>query len=583
MAFDANSARILDQLRRYLATIVDDHTRLTVAAWARAWDDVAPELSAALDELAINAGDKPLTRSQIVKARRLNAALDLIERRLSLLVDTSAQSVINNLRAVVDNAGHTTDRLVASQLPVEHQPASTWSRVDPDQVDAIVNRATEQITKTSFPLSGQATAAMKRNLIRGLLVGSNPREVARRMVRQSQQGFNGGLTRALNIARTEMLDAQRAASALAEKAHTDVLAGWIWSSELGPRTCPACFSMHGSVHSLDEPGPDGHQSCRCARVPKTKPWSELGFNIPEPKSIFPNAETKFNTFSASQQVDILGPSKYAAWKAGKFPIASWGVKQQNPGWRDSWVPARAPRTFLGQRRKDVLSTRKPAVAKKLRAKLAAGDLTLDEYTKIHRQMVTAELGDWAEHLPLKPAGLLTRGLDDISRDVRLTNPNYDPATAFGVNCQRCVSVYELRRRVDVEISAAPRPATEHSTANATFGKWFPGMVARSKAYKPDRAQPGWAAATQTWVTGVAEKWPEGSRGMIWFYRPQGAGHVFSVERSKAGVTFVDPQGNVVNPDYWDQMREVHIARVDDLPVDSSVMKAIDPSTRGGQP
>lgn len=579
MAFDARSQRILNQLRTYLASIVDEHARATVGAWVRAWDDVAPELEAALDELAIAVGDGKVTRSQIIKARRLNNALDLIETRLSGLVDGSARHIVGQLRAVVDHAGYTTDSLIDSQLP-QPLPGRAWSKVDARQVEAIVQRTTERITKTSFPLSGEATASIKRNLVRGMIVGTNPREVARRAVRQAEQGFNGGLTRALTIARTEILDAHRSASKLAQQAHTDVLTSWVWVADLGPRTCPACWGLNGTVHPLDESGPDGHQNCRCVRVPKTKSWRDLGFDIDEPPSLLPDAGTAFANLGPRDQIHVLGPSRYTAWKAGKFPMSKWATLRKNPGWRDSWNTAPVPAGFKGKTSKTALQTHNPAQAAKLRKQIAAGALDNASLLKARQELVKAELGDWADGLPVRPAGVTS----DAARDLAETNPKYNPGTQYSVNCQRCVSVYELRRRVEVlEISAAPLPPREHATANATFGKWFPGVVGKAKAYKPDRTAPSWVDDTRDWVTKQAQAWPEGARGFVWFYRSHGAGHIFSVERTTSGVQFVDPQVGVVHPDYWGQMREVFVSRVDNVNPDSSVLKAIEQKPQGGQP
>jgi SPP1 gp7 family putative phage head morphogenesis protein len=357
MAANEETTQLLAQLRSYLARLTDDHTRTVVAAWARAWDDIAPELTATIAELT---ADGPPTRMQIIRSRRLANSLAVIEQRLTGLVDQSAAKAIGNLRQVIDNAGRTTDRLISSQLPTGEQVAG-WSRVDASQVDAMVQRSTEQITKLSYPLADHATAVMKRQLVRGILVGANPREVARRMVRQAEVGFNGGLTRALTIARTEMLDAHRAASMLAEKQHTDVLAGWIWVAELGHRTCPACWAMNGQEFPLTEPGPSGHQNCRCVRVPKTKSWRELGFkNVEEQPSLLQSSATMFGRLSTSEQLDVLGPARYAAWRAGKFPMSKWATLRHASGWRDSWVPSPAPAGFrLARRDKVAPKTPKP--------------------------------------------------------------------------------------------------------------------------------------------------------------------------------------------------------------------------------
>lgn len=339
MSFSADSARILADLRAQLAQITDEHTRTQTGAWLRAWDDVGPELQAALDDLTAT-GDRP-TRAQLIRARRLINALDLIEDRLAGLLDGSAADAIGRLQTIVDHAGAFTDRMVSSMLP-PGENVNGWARVDPKRVDAIVTRTAEQITKRSYPISGEAAANMKRELVRGMLTGANPRETARRMVTRTEGLFNGGLSRALTIARTETMDAHRAAARLAEQADADVLGGWVWTADLSSRTCPACWSKHGSEHPLSEPGPQGHQNCRCARVPRTKTWRELGFNIDEPPSLLPPREDAFDALSAGEQLQVLGPRRYSAWQDGHYPMDAWSVKRDNPGWRPSYNVSPAP-------------------------------------------------------------------------------------------------------------------------------------------------------------------------------------------------------------------------------------------------
>ena len=347
MAYSRDTDRIVRRLRESLRLIADEHTRQMAALWARAWDDVAPELQAALEDLA--GGERPPTRAQLTRSRRLANALALIESRLAEVVDESAAVTIGRLRATIDQAGSTTDQLISSMLPPGTNVAA-WSRVDSAQVDAIVQRATEQITKRSYPLADEATATMRRELVRGMLTGTNPRETARRMVSRSESVFNGGLTRAMTISRTESMDAQRAAAQLGEQQNVDVLAGWTWVAALSARTCPACWAMNGTEHPLAEPGPIDHQCGRCVRVPKTKSWKDLGFDIDEPPSILPRADEAFAKLTRSEQIDVLGPTRYTAWRAGQFPLKDWAAKRSTPGWRDSWVPAKPPAGFRAARR-----------------------------------------------------------------------------------------------------------------------------------------------------------------------------------------------------------------------------------------
>jgi hypothetical protein len=83
--------------------------------------------------------------------------------------------------------------------------------------------------------------------------------------------------------------------------HADVLRGWEWLAAMDERTCPSCWAQHGTIHTLDEPGPNDHPQGRCARNVLTKSWADLGFDITEPPSVTPDAQTVFDGLSAEQQ------------------------------------------------------------------------------------------------------------------------------------------------------------------------------------------------------------------------------------------------------------------------------------------
>src|SRR5690606_29603745 len=146
----------------------------------------------------------------------------------------------------------------------------------------------------AWRLEDAAIEAMKRELVRGVVTGDNPRTAAAAMVKRVEGQFNGGLSRALGLARTEIIDAHRHAAQVAQEAHADVLNGWRWHCDLSVRTCPACLAMHGTMHPLSEPGPHDHVNGRCARVPVTKSWAELGFDIEEPADAFLDAREWFD-------------------------------------------------------------------------------------------------------------------------------------------------------------------------------------------------------------------------------------------------------------------------------------------------
>lgn len=331
--------------------VTDAHQRADLLAWARAWDEVAPDLRDTLEQLLKDAGDGRVSHGTLLRNARLQQQLAHIADQLDRLTRESRIRVAGDLRALCVTAASTQAAIIASQLPADQElvDLQAWSRADHRQLDAIVHRTTQQITARHYPIQPKAYAAVQRELVRGVAAGTNPRATARRMVARAEDGFNGGLSRAMTIARTETLDAYRAASQLGQAQHGDVLDGWQWQATGGARTCPACFGMNGREFAASDPGPLGHQNCRCTRLPLVKSWADLGFDVPEPDSKIPTSEELFDGLTTSEQKSVLGDNGYAAWKRGDFPMDKWATRRSTDGWRDSYVPARPPGGSSGAR------------------------------------------------------------------------------------------------------------------------------------------------------------------------------------------------------------------------------------------
>lgn len=344
MAITRETLRLQTQLRNDLRAITDTQVRDLVRAWATAWDEVSVDLEATLVDIATTADGKRVTRAMVMRSRRLTNALTVIRGQLDTLATDAGVRITADLGKVVDDAAATQAAIVASQLPAgERDAVDAWSRVNPRSLAAIVRRSTEQITALTWPLSAEASRAVRRELIRGEAAGSNPRDVARKMVRRVEGRFNGGLPRATTIARTEMLDAHREAATRSRLANADVLTGWVWHAELSTRTCPACWAMDGTVHDVGEVGPAGHQNCRCTALPQAKSWTDLGFpDLDEPRSIKPNARTHFVSLPDADQRAILGPARWDAWRRGDYPMDAWSTVRKTRGWRDSIGVSPAP-------------------------------------------------------------------------------------------------------------------------------------------------------------------------------------------------------------------------------------------------
>lgn len=345
MAITRRTLRISDQIRIVLDAQVDRTVIALVQAWARAWEQISPEWEEAIADLvaASQPGSWP-NRLQIARAQSAREALQAVTKAVTELAEFAGVTVVATTREVTAEVALWQARLIASQLPDEAgttaEVVARFNRVDPYAIAAIVERTVEQIESWKRPLSAQATEAMRAALVRGVIVGENPKVAARRMMRIGEKNFNGGLNRALVLARTEIPDAQRSAAAAHHLEHEDVLTGWQWHSKLDARTCISCWSRHGTTEELHVPGPYDHHQGRCTRLPVTKSWADLGYtDIEEPPSLLVDAQAKFDALPRTRKLQIMGPVRLRAYETGAMAWSDLSVLQSNGGWRDSWVPA----------------------------------------------------------------------------------------------------------------------------------------------------------------------------------------------------------------------------------------------------
>lgn len=341
MSITKQTLRYTDELRLETARQLDEDTRRLVAAWVRAWNTLRNEWRAGIDQLVASSGpDRWPNQRQILDIERIAIALGATTAELERLAQLTQTTVVSTATALTEQQAFWEARILASQLPAEVDLGGRLiaSRLSDITLATIVERTTQQIESLRDPLAASVQEQMKRALVRGVALGQNPRVTARQMLARSEQTFNGGLTRALNIARTESLDAQRRAAQTYQEQHSDVLAGWAWNSRLDARTCPSCWAQHGRIHPLTEPGPHDHQQGRCVRTPVTKTWAELGIAVPEPPSALPDAQQRFRRLPRAEQLAVLGPARLQALEDGTITWDQLSVNVTNPGWRDSWVP-----------------------------------------------------------------------------------------------------------------------------------------------------------------------------------------------------------------------------------------------------
>ena len=319
-----------DQVEKALADIVQ--------AWGVAWDAVADEWRSAVADLSAGMKDgRWPSRAVILRNARVLRAMQITAAKLDELGTHSGVRIVQGIPDLLAAQEAALEAIIASQVPDAF--SLDWARVSDRQLEAIVKRSTQQITSTLRPLPAEVSARLKRDLIRGVATGTNPVQVARVVMKRLGTSFQGGAWRARTVARTEMLDATRNAALVSRQENRAVIGGWQWMCALSARTCPACLAMNGRQFGVDDPGPDDHPNGRCTAVPVTKSWRELGIDVPEPDSQFPDAKAWFANQPSRVQQQIMGPSRLQALNSGELSWDQIPVKKSNPGWRDSWHPA----------------------------------------------------------------------------------------------------------------------------------------------------------------------------------------------------------------------------------------------------
>lgn len=342
MAVNDRTLRLLRGLQIHLDDALDTTFKHLIEAWALGWNELSDEWHQLMMDIAdARANGEKVSAAKLARTRRVAAVLRETEARLRDLCDELDLQVQRTLPDVVNNAPGWQRDLWESQMP-PGTPAATLQDmlvvVDHDAVDQMISRAAERIHSTAQPIPYQVTRSMKGELIRAVALGDNPRFTATRMVARVKDQFDLGLTRATVIARTEMVDAHRRASQLWRMDNADVLTGWQWVAKLDRRTCPSCWAQHGSIHDVQEEGPLDHQQGRCTGVPATKTWRDLGFDVDEPDSSLPDAETVFYQMPEVDQLAVMGKARLDLLKSGG---ASWGdlsTRRTTDGWRDSFHP-----------------------------------------------------------------------------------------------------------------------------------------------------------------------------------------------------------------------------------------------------
>lgn len=228
------------------------------------------------------------TRRQIATSFRLQIAFAVAQQSFARLAARAADLIGTAADAAARSAAAAQARMIVSQLPPGVTLADGVAELSDDDIAAIARRARKAAAETLATMPEQVTDAIRAEIIRGHR-SADPRRAIEQVLASAQQYSSAALARVLLVARTEIMDAHRAAAQAAQDTAAELLDRWAWISRLDTDVCPSCWALHGTTYPLSEPGPLDHPAGRCRRVPVVKPWADLGLPGTELADATPDA------------------------------------------------------------------------------------------------------------------------------------------------------------------------------------------------------------------------------------------------------------------------------------------------------
>ena len=99
----------------------------------------------------------------------------------------------------------------------------------------------------------------------------------------------------------------------------------------------ACIMLDGKIYSTRD-AMDDHPQGRCAMLPITATYAEMGIDAPEPDFSREKGSDWFQRQDEATQRKMMGDAKWEAWKEGRFSLEDLPKQMTSDVWGDSWTP-----------------------------------------------------------------------------------------------------------------------------------------------------------------------------------------------------------------------------------------------------
>jgi SPP1 gp7 family putative phage head morphogenesis protein len=319
-----------------LQTVIQQQRARLLSGDARLQATIAREYTAALKRLddAVSAlqaqirAEGAATPGEVFALDRWAELRRQLTQEITRLSGLTGQTVSQAQAAAAQLGLADAQAQISGALALTKGPsaAATFARLPTGAVEDLVGsmQPGSPLHALFASIATDAPGIAEEAMTTGLTLGQGPQVVADAMAK----AINMSATRAMLSARTEMLRAYRSSSLRTYAANQDILDGWTWLCDFGPRTCASCLALAGRVFPLSVQFFPGHPACRCSAAPSLKGLPPL---------VSPNAGAAyFDGLKPAQQDAILGKSGGIAYRNGDVALSDFIAVRESDVWGKSY-------------------------------------------------------------------------------------------------------------------------------------------------------------------------------------------------------------------------------------------------------
>ena len=333
-----DAAKAADEFIRRLRVLEDAASQQLVDAYTPIWQRLRANINGLLEEVQHRA----LTVAQAQRLSRYNSLLEQVASEVGIYSRNTAVVIGESQVGAVGLAQASARQVTALALPrgltmnILARAGIAWDQLPAEAFERFIGIAGDgsPLARLLSPLGAEAREGVIQAIGEGIALGKSPRDTAA-LVRVR---FGMPLSRSLGIVRTETLRAFREANRLQYVANQNIVKGYRRHSARDGRVCMACIALDGEFYPLEKPLNE-HSGGRCALLPDTITYRDLGLDVDEAPSDFESASDWFLKQPEKVQRTMMGPGKFTAWRAGEFQLKDMAKLVQNETWGEAAVVA----------------------------------------------------------------------------------------------------------------------------------------------------------------------------------------------------------------------------------------------------